>query len=465
MSSAVERARRLAEKKIENCLRVVALDYEVFPRPFVLKYYPLAVARARGSRLWDLDGNEYVDFTSGAAVFNVGHCHPDVVGAVVEQVQRAMNYTTIYFYMEEPARLARELARITPGSFEKRVVFAFDGSVAAEVALMAARAYRGRPGIVAFRGSFHGTLYFTLSASGVIREDAKKKMLAYDKVYFAEYANPYRNKWGIDGYERPDDLVSAAVGELERLLREKSKEAAAVIFEPVQGDAGVVVPPRDFIREVARLASEHGLLLVDDDIQTGMGRTGKWWGVEHYGVEPDVLVAGKALGGGMPLSAVVARAEVLEDLPRVGLGFTNMGHAVCARAALAAIEVIRREGLVERARELGNYLLKRLRELSEKYEIIGDARGLGLLAGVEVVRDKKSKEPDRAAALKICWRSWERGLVVATVGEHGNVVRIAPPLNIPREDLDRGLEVLESSVRDVVQGRVPDGVVEVMQGW
>jgi len=219
------------------------------------------------------------------------------------------------------------------------------------------------------------------------------------------------------------------------------------------------------VKEVKRIASENGIIFIDDDIQTGMGRTGRWWGIEHFGVEPDMLIAGKALGGGMPISAIVSRAEILESIPGSGLGTTNMGHAVSAKAAYAAIEEIEKENLIARAEDMGRYVLKRLKEMSEAIEIIGDVRGIGMLAGVEIVRERKEKRPGREEALKICWKGWEKGLIVSTVGKYGNVIRIAPPLNIPKEDLEKGLDALEESMREVSKGKVPDDVLKFMQGW
>jgi 4-aminobutyrate aminotransferase len=456
---------RLTGKKIQESIKIASEDAELFPRPYMIKHFPLAVERASGSRVWDADGNEYVDFTSGAAVFNVGHSNPKVIKSMLEQAERALNFSTLYFYMHPPLALAKKLVSITPGTFEKRVLFSFDGAEAAEMALIASRAYRRRGKIISFRGSFHGSLYLSLSSSGILSEGIRRDLLLYDGVLFSEYPDPYRNKWGIDGYERPEDLMNESLKELEGIVEKGGKDVAALIMEPIQGDGGIIVPPDGFVKEVRRIASENGITFIDDDIQTGMGRTGRWWGIEHFGVEPDMLIAGKALGGGMPISAIVSRAEILESIPGTGLGTTNMGHAVSAKAAYAAIEEIEKENLIARAEDMGRYVLKRLKEMSEAIEIIGDVRGIGMLAGVEIVRERKDKRPGREEALKICWKGWEKGLIVSTVGKYGNVIRIAPPLNIPKEDLEKGLDALEESMREVSKGEVPDEVLKFMQGW
>ncbi|ADV64851.1 aspartate aminotransferase family protein [Desulfurococcus mucosus] len=442
----------------------MVLDPGPIPRPFTLKYFPFKAVEGRGARVLDAEGREFIDFVSGAAVYNVGINREEVVNAVVDQARRLLNYTSLYFYMEEPVRLARKLVEVTPGRFDKRVVYGFTGSDAAEIALTSSMNYTGKPWLLSFTGSFHGTLYLSLSASGIFAGRGRGAAV-YRRVLYAEYPNPYRNKWGVDGYEKPGELTALALSEVEEKIREAKGDVAAVIFEPVEGDAGVVVPPAGFLKGLREVADRHGVVLIGDEVQTGIGRTGSMWAVEHFSVEPDLLLAGKALGGGMPISAVIGRAEILESQPLLGLGFTNMGHAVCARAALATIEVVEKEHLAERARVLGEHASKRLREIAERVEAVGDVRGLGLMIGVEVVRDKASRRPDRATALKTCWRAWEKGLLVTTLGSHGNVLRIMPPLTISMEELDKGIDVLEESLRDAVEGRVPDEVLGFMQGW
>jgi 4-aminobutyrate aminotransferase len=446
-------------------LEVVERDKRVFPRGMSLKYYPLVVESARGYVLRDVEGREYMDFVSGAVVYPLGHLHEEVVAAIRSQVEKYLAYPIVYFYAVEPVELAEKLITTTPGDFEKKVFLGFSGSDAVEVAILVSRAARRARYLVSFYDSFHGSLYFTFSASGIFSEEIKRSTLASSDIIFAPYPNPYRNPYGIDGYERPFELSNAILDQLEKVFATKGSEIAAVLFEPVQGDGGIVVPPDYFVRELKRLCSEHDILLIDDEVKTGVGRTGKWWGIEHYGVTPDLLVAGKGLGCGTPISAVIGRADVMDSYPEGGLGYTLSGHALSAVVALATIRVIERENLVERARVLGDYLLKRLEELKDHYEVVGDVRGKGLLIGVEIVRDKASKAPSKPLALKIVWRAWEKGLVLLTVGRYGNVIRIAPPLNIPREVVDGAVEVLEGSIKDAVEGRVPDDVLAYMRGW
>ncbi len=456
---------QLVSKNISRSLEIARLDEEYMARGHAFKYYPLAVARAEGSRVWDADGNEYIDFLASAAVYNIGHRHPEVVKVIKEQIEKLLNYTMGYFYEKEPVELAMQLVKITPGEFKKKVTFGFSGSDAVDSSIKIARACTRRKHIISFKDSYHGMTYGALSVTGIVKPEVSELVCPIKEVHFVDFPDPYRNPWDIDGYEKPDELASVALDHVERKIKELDEDVAAIITEPIQGDAGVVVPPPGFIKGLKELAEKHGVMFIDEEVQAGMGRTGKWWAIEHFNVVPDLLVAAKALGGGMPISAVVGKAELMDSVPPPLLVYTHIGHAVSAVAALATIKVILSERLVERAREVGEYVLKRLKEMMEKYNIIGDVRGKGLMIGVDIVKDRKTKEPDRATALKICFRSWEKGLVLITFGKHGNVLRIAPPLNIPVEDLDKGLNIIEEAVKDVLDGKVPDEVVNYLKGW
>jgi 4-aminobutyrate aminotransferase len=441
------------------------LDEEYIAKAIAFKYYPLVVARTEGSKVWDIDGNEYIDFLASAALYNVGHRHPEVVKAIREQLDRSMNYTIAYLYEKEPVELAMQLAKITPGGFKKKVTFGFTGSDAVDSSIKIARAYTKRKHIISFKESYHGTTYGALSVTGIVKPEAKEYVYPIKDVHFVDFPDPYRNPWGIDGYEKPDELTNTALDHVEKKIRDLSGDVAAVITEPIQGDAGVIIPPPGFIKGLKELTEKYGAIYIDEEVQSGMGRTGKWWAIEHFNTEPDLLVTAKALGGGMPVSAVIGKAELMDSVPPPLLLYTHIGHVVSAVAALTTIKVITNERLVERANEIGGYVLNKFREIMEKYNIIGDVRGKGLMIGIDIVKEKETKEPDRVTALKICWRSWERGLILITFGKNGNVLRIAPPLNIPRSDLEKGLEIIEESLKDVLDGKVSDEVAELMQGW
>jgi len=466
LSSDIYKVKELTRKRIDKCLYIASKDREYLAKASALKYYPLVIMKSKGSYVWDLDGNCYIDFLTSAAVFNIGHTHPRVVKAIKEQIEKYLNYAIIYLYAAPPVELAELLIENTPGSFLKKVTFGFTGSDAVDSAMKAARVYTKRPYIIAYHHSCHGSTYGSLSATGIISDEIKAKVYPYPYVRLAHYPDPYRNVWGIDGYEHKDDLVAEALKHLENELKKLSYDkVAGILFEPIQGDAGVVIPPEEYIKELRKLTEGHGILLLDDEVQSGIGRTGKFWAIEHYGVDPDLLISAKPLGGGMPISAVVGRAEVMESVPPPLFFFTHAGHAVSAVAAIETIKIVKEEKLIERARELGKYAMKRFRELQEKYDVIGDVRGKGLLIGVDLVEDRKSKKPYRKLALKTCWRAWEKGLILATFGKHGNVLRIAPPLTITKEELDKGIDIIEESLRDALAGRVPDEVLNYLAGW
>jgi 4-aminobutyrate aminotransferase len=450
-------------KRLRKSLEIVELDNEYICKPLTMKYYPLVVVRAEGDRVWDIDGNEYIDFISGGAVYNIGHRHPKVLSTIKEQIDRLWNYTIGYFYETEPVLLAKKLIEITPGTFRKKVAFGFSGSDAVDMSLIMARAYTKRKYIISFKGSYHGGTYASLSVTGILNRKSLKYIYPMKYVNFIDYPDPYRNPWNVDGYSNPDELANIVLSIIEKKIKKLNGDVAAIIFEPIQGDGGIIIPPQNFIKGLRELTNKHDIVLIADEVQTGMGRTGKWWAVEHYNIAPDLLISGKALGGGMPISAVIGKASIIDSPPIIG--FLNSGHAVCASAALSTIRVIEEEKLIERAATLGEYVLKRLEEMREKYNIIGDVRARGLLIGIDIVSNRKAKKPDRATALKICWRAWEKGLITMNVGKYGNVIRIAPPLNISKEDLDKGLEILESSIKDVLLGYVNDNVVKYIRGW
>lgn len=460
-----EDVERYVSLKISESLKRVKDSDEYIASASGLKYYPLCVERAEGAKVWDKDGNEYIDFLTSACVYNIGHRHPKVLSAIRDQIDKVLNYTIAYLYEEAPVELAKKLTEITPGNFKKKVTFGLSGSDGVDSAIKASRAYTGRKHVIAFKDSYHGTTYGSLSLTGIVKPDVRERVFPIPNVHFVEYADPYRNSWGIDGYKDPRALSSKALDEIENKIRELDGEVAAIVFEPMQGDAGVVIPPKEFISGLRAIADKYGIVLVDEEVQTGIGRTGKWWAIENFGVIPDIIVSAKALGGGMPISATIGKAEIMESVPPPLFVFTHCGHAVNARSALATIEVVEEERLLDRASRLGKRALEEFSKMKEEFEFIGDVRGVAFLIGIDIVRDRETKEPDRNTALKICWRAWEKGLILVTFGKGGNVLRIAPPLNIKEEELDKALDIIRSSMEDVSKGKVSDDVLRFLRGW
>lgn len=427
-----------------------------------MAYYPFVIEKGEGSKVWDLDGNEYIDFLTGAAVNNIGHCHPEVVKAIREQSEKFIHNTLGYSFYELPILLAEKLASLIPGSFRKRVAYSLSGSDANDGAIKLARSATGRQKIISFLGSYHGTTYgaLTLTASAL----GLKKRLGplLPEVYHVPYADCYRCYFGL---EYPECGLHC-IGFIESIFKIliPAEEVAAFIIESIQGDAGVIIPPREFLREVKKLCEENGILYVDEEVQTGFGRSGKMFAIEHYGIEPDVLIAAKAIASGLPMGAIISKSELMEEWTAPAHLFTAEANPIVCAASLATINVVEKERLPEKAEEAGKRVMQRFEEMKERLEIIGDVRGKGLLIGIDLVKDAK-KTPARYEAMKTCYRAWERGLIMISFGRFGNVLRIAPPLNIKPEDLEKALDIIEESIIDVVKGRVPDSVLGEMSAW
>ncbi|WP_456453968.1 leucine/methionine racemase [Thermococcus sp.] len=431
----------------------------VFPRAARVTYAPIVGVRAKNAKVWDIDGREYIDFLSDAAVQNVGHNNERVVRAAVEQTHRLIHFTFIYGFPVEPLLLAEKLREISPIENPK-ITFGMTGSDANDGAIKFARAYTGRRTILSYLRSYYGATYGAMSITGLDFE-VRSIVGELSGVHYIPYPNCYRCPFGKEPGSCKMECVSYIK---EKFEGEVYADGVAALFaEPIQGDAGMVVPPGGYFKKVKKILDEHGILLVVDEVQSGMGRTGKWFAIEHFGVKPDIITLAKPLGGGFPISAVIGREEVMEALPSLGHTFTLSGNSVASRAALAVIEEIEERNLLRRAEKLGKYAKKRLERMKEEHELIGDVRGLGLMLGVDLVKDRETKERAFEEARKVVWRAYELGLIVAFL--QGNVLRIQPPLTIEEELLDEGLNRLERAISDVEEGKVPDDVLSKVQGW
>ncbi len=450
-------------KPLQRSREVVTRDRAVLSQACRMAYYPLVVSRAEGSRIWDLDGNEYLDFLSGAAVNNVGHCHPEVVKAIEDQARRLIHNTLGYSYYELPVILAERLVKLTPGRFPKRVAYSLSGSDANDGAMKLARIATGRPKIISFLGSYHGSTYGALTLSGVSLNMKRRLGPLVPEVYHAPYADCYRCYFGLEYPSCGLRCVEYIRTLFEMLI--PPEEVAAFILEPIQGDAGVVIPPREFLPEIKGLCDENGILFIDEEVQTGFARTGKMFAIEHWGVEPDAVISAKPIASGLPLGVIVSKSELMESWSAPAHIFTTQANPVSCAAAVATLDVIAGESLVDRAKMLGEAAMKRFREMMGRFDLIGDIRGRGLLIGVELVKDRETREPARGEALKVCWRAWERGLVMISFGRYCNVLRIAPPLTIREDELETALGIVEASIEDVAEDRVSDAVLKKMTAW
>ncbi len=414
-------------------------------------YLPLVIAEGAGATLTDVDGNTFIDFTGGIGCLAVGHSHPRVVEAAQEQLARFTHTDFTIVPYENYVTLAERLCAAAPISGELRAGFFNAGAEAIENAVKFARAYTKRPALVAFDGGFHGRTLLALSLTSKTHPYKAGLGPFAPEVYRVSYADPYRG---------PD--ASSALAELERAFRTRVavEEVAAIVVEPIQGESGFVVPPREFVQGVRELASEHGIVLVVDEVQAGFGRTGKLFGIEHFGVEPDLMTIAKSVAAGLPLSGVVGRAEIMDAPGDSAIGGTYVGNPVAIAAAHAVLDVIEEERLVERANELGEAIRARMEAWQERFDAVGDVRGLGAMLAIELVRDRAGKEPDPDLATAVVEAAAARGLLLLKAGIHGNCLRVLVPLVITDEQLDEALGAWEEALEVAVSGRGEPAAVD-----
>jgi 4-aminobutyrate aminotransferase len=448
-------------KTIPKGERIVEQDTELLSPSSRISYFPMVVARAKGAKIWDVDGNEYIDFLAGAAVANVGHSHPRVVQAIKEQADMFLHHALPYMYSELALNLSKKLVEITPGSFPKRVAFGLSGSDANDGALKLARSATNRQKIISFLGSYHGTTIGAITLSGITLRMRRKLGPLIPEVYHIPFPDCYRCIFGGDYPECGMRCMNYLRVLLDTTI--PPEEVAMIAVEPIQGDAGIVVPPPNYLPELKRLCEDNGILFAAEEVQTGFGRTGKMFALDHWSVVPDIMILGKAIASGLPLSALVSRKELMERWEAPAHLFTMEANPLSCVAALVTIDIIEREKLCERAERLGQYAKKRFLELKEAHPLIGDVRGKGLMLGVDLIKDHKTKQPARKETLKVDWRAWEKGLILIHLGK--SVLRIAPPLTIEKEELDRGIDIVGEAIGDVEKDLVPDSVLQRMGGW
>jgi 4-aminobutyrate aminotransferase len=413
--------------------------------PSYTRCYPLVAHKGEGAIVEDVDGNRFLDFTAGIAVVATGHCHPRVVEAIQQQAARLIHMSGTDFYYEELAALAEKLNEIAPGDVPRRVSFGNSGAEAVEGAIKLARYATGRDKIIAFFGSFHGRTMGALSLTSRRAVQRARFGPLIPGVIHAPYPYCYRCAYG----QTPDRCAVECVKHIEDTLLKTiapAEETAAIVVEPVQGEGGYVVPPQKFFDELTRVAHANGILLIFDEVQSGMGRTGKMWAADHFGVAPDILTVAKGIASGMPLGATVARADLMTWPPGAHAS-TFGGNPVSCAAALVTIELLQKE-LVDNAAAMGNYLMARMRPWPARFPIVGDVRGLGLMLGIEIVRDQATLEKAPGWRDRIVSLAFERGLLMLGAGD--NSLRLCPPLVITRDQCDFALDTLEACLKQVI---------------
>jgi 4-aminobutyrate aminotransferase / (S)-3-amino-2-methylpropionate transaminase / 5-aminovalerate transaminase len=400
------------------------------------------VRAASGAIVEDVDGNRLIDLGAGLAVLNVGNAAPDVVEALRRQAD-LYTHTCFHVTLNEPyVRVAERLNELTPGDHPKRTMLVNSGAEAIENAVKIARYATGRSGVVAFEHAFHGRtlMAMTLTAKGTYRDGFTPH--ATD-VHRLPYSYPYRCAMGCSPQECGPACADHAVREMERIGPET---IACVVAEPVLGEGGFVVPAPEFLPRIKEFCERHGILFVADEVQTGLARTGRWFGIEHVGVVPDLVTTAKALGGGLPLGAVTGRAELMEGIHVGGLGGTFGGNPLSCAAALAVLDTIERDGLAERAERIGATMTAALEDMAARSDLIGEVRGVGAMVAVELVTNRDTKEPAKDATARVLEECYRQGVIVLKAGTYDNVVRLLPPLTIDDGLLEEGLGILEKAL-------------------
>lgn len=414
--------------------------------PSYTRSYPMVAKRGRGIRVEDVDGNEFLDFAAGIAVCSTGHCHPEVVKAIQQQAAELIHMSGTDFYYESLVRLAERLSAIAPMPGPHRFYYGNSGAEAIECAMKIARYHTGRQNIIAFHGAFHGRTMGAMSLTASKPQQRRRFAPLVPGVVHAPYPYTYRDCRG--GAEEQEQFALDRARYIENTLFKTilpPEEVAAIFVESIQGEGGYVVAPTVFMQELRRICDRHGILLVADEVQSGMGRTGKWWAIQHTGVEPDIVCIAKGIASGMPLSLCMTRAEIMDWKPGSHAS-TFGGNPVSVAAAMATINVIEREAL-QNARQVGDAMFHRLKDWPKKHRIVGDVRGRGLMIGLEIVKDQQSREAAPEWRDAIVTRTFERGLLVLGCG--ASTIRLAPPLIVKPQESEVALNILEDSIAEI----------------
>lgn len=431
----------LAQKIIADDNRLLSPSYT--------RSYPLVVKRGLGCRIEDVDGNEFLDFTAGIAVNSTGHCHPEVVKVIQDQAAALIHMSGTDFYYDLMPKVAQRLSAIAPMPGPHRFYYGNSGAEAIECAMKLARYHTGRQNIISFFGSFHGRTMGALSLTASKPQQKRRFAPFVPGVTHVRYPYSYRGCSG-GGLQAEEEFGLGCARFIEQKLFKTTlppEEVAAIFVEPIQGEGGYVVAPDSFLHEIRSICDRHGILMVVDEIQSGAGRTGKWWAIEHSGVQPDIVCIAKGIASGMPLGICMSKAEIMDWVPGSHAS-TFGGNPLCLAAALATMDIIEREAMANAA-AVGTKALERLRTWINKHEIVGDVRGRGLMIGVEIVKDKQSRTPVGPVRDRIVELAFERGLLLLGCGE--TTIRLCPPLIVSQEEMDVALDILEECITKAIQ--------------
>ncbi|MCK4967007.1 acetyl ornithine aminotransferase family protein [bacterium] len=419
---------------------------KIYVSPSYTRDFPCVAEKGNGLILTDIDGNEFLDFCAGIAVCATGHCHPEVVSAIKYQTDKLIHMSGTDFYYEVQTKLAAKLCSIAPGKDKKRVYFANSGAEVIESAIKLVRYKTKRPRLIAYLGAFHGRTMGALSLTGskVVQKEGFAPLLpgvthvSYPYCYRCPYGQTY-GKCSLECIEYLTEIV------FKKIV--PPKETAAIFFEPILGEGGYIVPPREYVRELRKITKKHGILLVADEIQSGMGRTGKMFASNHYGLEPDIICLAKGIASGLPLGALIAKADIM-NWQYGSHASTFGGNPVSCAASLETINILENR-LIDNAEKMGAYLIKKLKQLQKKHKCIGDIRGKGLMVGAEIVTDRRSKKADGSLRNKIVDRAFYNGLIILGCGP--NSIRFSPALIVEKEHIDCCLEILDGVIKSITK--------------
>lgn len=405
------------------------------------------VKKAQGALVEDVDGNTYIDFAGAIGTVNVGHSHPRVVRALQEQASQFIHTGFNVMMYESYINLAERLCKIAPGDFDKQVAFFNSGAEAVENAVKIARKYTKRQGIISFTRGFHGRTLMTMTMTSKVKPYKFGFGPFAPEVYKAPYPYVYRRPEGMSEQQYSEMIIE----QFEQfLIAEVAPETvAAVVMEPVQGEGGFIVPDSSFVQRVREICTQYGILFIADEIQSGFARTGKYFAIDHFDVVPDLITVSKSMGAGVPISGVIGRAEIMNAVEAGEIGGTYAGSPLGCRAALTVLDIIESENLNDRAQKVGSRVIEKMNLLAERFDCIGDVRGLGAMCAMEIVQDRQSKSPDKEGVAKVVKAAGERGLLLLSAGIFGNVIRLLMPIVITDDQLEEGLQILEEAFEAV----------------
>ncbi|WP_101773394.1 aminotransferase class III-fold pyridoxal phosphate-dependent enzyme [Peptostreptococcus faecalis] len=415
-----------------------------------ISYAPITFERGEGSILYDIEGKEYIDFLSSACSANLGHGNKEIAEAISNQLENLTQYTYAYFNTSSPIQLAEKICSVTPGK-DNKVLYSTTGSESIDAAIKLARAYTGRSKIISMSESYHGSTYGAVSVSALSLNMKRKIGPLLPEIYYFHYPNDIYD-WEFCINEMKDAF--------EHYL--PIEDVAAILIEPIAGDMGIIIPPIEWVQAIKNICEENNVLLICDEIQMALCRTGKWFSIEHFGVDADLYVMGKSLGGGLPLGAVVGRREILDSLNPPAHIFTLAANTTVCAAALKNIEILERMDANTVSKEKGEYVKSKFKNLRKKYDFIGDIRGLGLSIGVDII-NPETGEKDPIATAKICYKALREGVVLIFLNK--STLRVQPPIVISEKEIDIAMDIIDKVMQEYKNGEIGDDVLEEIQGW